>query len=119
MEVTKVYTVAAVLALTLGSASVAVAQQTNPDGTLMQERQGAMGNQQQPPKPADQSGNLSGSGTGSAESEAKAATGGGSEGSLQFGPKDADSNSLAAQRQGAIGSQERPPEATPQGGAKQ
>ncbi|UEM02279.1 hypothetical protein JL101_020065 [Skermanella rosea] len=116
MEVTKVSTVAAVLALALGSASVAVAQQTNPNGTLMQERQGAMGNQQQPAKPADQSGNLSGSG---AESEAKAATGGGTEGSLQFGPKDADSNSLAAQRQGAIGSQERPPEATPQGGAKQ
>ncbi|WP_158046687.1 hypothetical protein [Skermanella pratensis] len=119
MKVTKVSMAAAVLAMTLGSASIAVAQQTNPNETLMQERQGAMGDQQQPAKPADQSGNLSGSDAGSAESEAKAATGGGTEGSLQFGPKDDDSNSLAAQRQGAIGTQERPPEPTPQGGAKQ
>ncbi|UEM19620.1 hypothetical protein JL100_021370 [Skermanella mucosa] len=117
MNVTKVSMIAAVLATTLGSASIAVAQQSNSNETLMQERQGAMGNQQQPPKPADQSGNLSGAG--SAESEAEAATGGGTGGGLQFGPKDADSGSLAAQRQGAIGTQQRPPEPTPQGGAKQ
>jgi hypothetical protein len=116
--------VAVAAALTLGAASIASAQQSNPGGTLMQERQGAMGTEKGAEKPATQSGNLSGKGATSAEDEAKAATGGTTTGgSLQFGPKGQegqagqDGNSLPAQRQGVIGTQERPPEPVTQGGA--
>ena len=72
-------------ALTLGAASIASAQQSNPSGTLMQERQGAMGTDKGAEKPAAQSGNLSGKGAPSAEEEAKAATGqGATRGRPQF-----------------------------------
>jgi hypothetical protein len=106
-------------ALTLGAASIASAQQSNPGGTLMQERQGAMGTDKGEEKPAAQSGNLSGKGASSAEEEAKAATGQGTQGGgLSFGSKENNGNSLPAQRQGTIGTGERPPEPTTQGGAK-
>jgi hypothetical protein len=108
-------------ALTLGAASIASAQQINPGGTLMQERQGAMGTDKGEEKPAAQSGNLSGKGAPSAEDEAKAATGQAPQGSgLDFGAKgsgDAD-KSLPAQRQGTIGTKEIPPEPTVQGGGE-
>ena len=109
----------AAAALTLGAASIASAQQSNPGGTLMQERQGAMGTEKGTEKPAAQSGDLSGKGASSAEDEAKAATGQAPQGGgLDFGAKgngDAD-KSLPAQRQGTIGTPERPPEPTVQGG---
>jgi len=60
-------------ALTFGAASIASAQQSNPSGTLMQERQGAIGAEKGAEKPAAQ-GNLSGKGAPSADAEAKAAT---------------------------------------------
>ncbi len=109
-------------ALTLGAASIASAQQSNPSGTLMQERQGAMGTEKGAEKPAAQSGNLSGKDAPSAEDEAKAATGQATQGgSLNFGAKGNgdDDKSLPAQRQGTIGTQERPPEPTTQGGGEQ
>jgi hypothetical protein len=106
-------------ALTLGAASIASAQQSNPGGTLMQERQGAMGTDKGEEKPAAQSGDLSGKDAPSAEDEARAATGqGATQGGLNFGSQGngGDANSLPAQRQGTIGTQERPPEPTTQGG---
>jgi len=111
--------VAVAAALTLGAASIASAQQSNPSGTLMQERQGAIGAEKGAEKPAAQ-GNLSGKDAPSADAEAKAATGQGTQdGSLNFGAKGNgdDDKSLPAQRQGTIGTQERPPEPTTQGGA--
>jgi hypothetical protein len=114
-------TVATVAAVAFGAASLASAQESKPSGTLMQERQGAMGTEKGSQKPAEQSGDLSGKGAPTAEDEAKAATGGATTGgSLQFGPKGQegqDGNSLPAMRQGTIGTQERPPEPVPQGGA--
>jgi hypothetical protein len=110
-------TMAFTAALTLGAASLASAQQSNPTGTLMQERQGAMGADKGTEKPANQSDKLSGTGAPSADDEAKAATGQTSQGGgLDFGPKGNDANSLPAQRQGTIGTGERPPEPTTQGG---
>lgn len=112
-------TMAVAAVLTLGAASLASAQQSNPTGTLMQERQGAVGADKGAEKPADQSGKLSGTGAPSADEEAKAATGQATQGGgLEFGPKGGDANSLPAQRQGTIGTGERPPEPTTQGGAK-
>lgn len=121
MKVAKLgLTMATVAAVAFGAASLASAQQSNSGGTLMQERQGAIGTEKGAEKPATQSGDLSGKGAPSAEDEAKAATGGTTEGgSLQFGTKEKDGNSLPAQRQGVIGTPERPPEPTTQGGAKQ
>ena len=107
-------------ALTLGAASSASAQQSNPSGTLMQERQGAIGTEKGAEKPATQSGNLSGKDASSADEEAKAATGQAAQkGGLDFGPKgnEGDANSLPAQRQGTIGTKEIPPEPTVQGGS--
>ncbi|WP_157619061.1 hypothetical protein [Skermanella stibiiresistens] len=119
MRATRISGIALGLALTLGGASIAAAQQTNSQQpSLMQERQGTVGTDQQAPKPAEQSGKLSGANK-NAEDEAKAATGGGTEGGMQFGPKGDAANSLPVQRQGTIGTQERPPEPTTQGGAKQ
>ena len=46
-------TMAFAAALTLGAASLASAQQSNPTGTLMQERQGAMGADKGAEKPAE------------------------------------------------------------------
>jgi hypothetical protein len=111
--------VAVVAALTLGAASIASAQQSNPSGTLMQERQGAIGTEKGAEKPAAQ-GNLSGKDAPSADAEAKAATGQATQdGSLSFGAKGNgnDDKSLPAQRQGTIGTPDRPPEPTTQGGA--
>jgi hypothetical protein len=121
MKVAKLgLTMATVAAVAFGAASLASAQQNNSGGTLMQERQGAMGTEKGAGKPAAQGGNLSGSGAPSAEDEAKAATGSTTEGgSLKFGAKGKDGNSLPAERQGTIGTPERPPEPTTQGGAKQ
>jgi hypothetical protein len=108
---------AAVAALTLGSASIGSAQQTQPGSSLMQERQGAIGADKGAEKPATQNGNLSGKGASSADADAKAATGQATQDdSLSFGAKGNDANSLPAQRQGTIGTQERPPEPTIQGG---
>ena len=107
-------------ALTFGAASIASAQQNNPSGTLMQERQGAIGVEKGAEKPANQSGNLSGKDAPSADDEAKAATGqSATQGGLNFGTQGNgdDDKSLPAQRQGTIGTQERPPEPTTQGGA--
>jgi hypothetical protein len=109
----------AAAALTLGAASIASAQQSNPSGTLMQERQGAIGPDKGAEKPAAQGGNVTGKGAPSAEEEAKAATGkGATQGGLNFGSQgNGDgSNSLPAERQGTIGTPERPPEPTTQGG---
>jgi hypothetical protein len=104
-------------ALTLGAASIASAQQSNPSGTLMQERQGAMGTDKGEEKPAAQSGDLSGKGAPSADEEAKAATGQAApSGGLDFGPKGENADSLPAKRQGTIGTEERPPEPVTQGG---
>ena len=122
MKVAKLgLTMATAAAVAFGAASLASAQQSNQGKTLMEERQGAIGTDKGSEKPAAQSGNLSGNGAPSAEDEAKAATGGTTTegGSLQFGPKGKDGDSLPSQRQGAIGTQERPPEPTTQGGAKQ
>jgi hypothetical protein len=108
----------AAAALTLGAASIASAQQSNPSGTLMQERQGAMGVEKGAQKPATQ-GNLTGKDAPSADDEAKAATGQGTQGGgLDFGAKGSanEDKSLPAQRQGTIGNPERPPEPTTQGG---
>ena len=46
--------IAVAAALTLGAASIASAQQSNPSGTLMQERQGAIGVEKGAEKPAAQ-----------------------------------------------------------------
>lgn len=109
-------TMAIAAALTFGAASLASAQQSNPSGTLMQERQGAIGANKGAEKPAKQ-GDLAGTGAPSADDEAKAATGQATQGgSLNFGAKEGDANSLPAQRQGTIGTGERPPEPTTQGG---
>jgi hypothetical protein len=110
-------TMAFAAALTLGAASLASAQQSNPTGTLMQERQGAIGADKGAEKPAAQSGKLSGTGAPSADDEAKAATGQASQsGGLDFGPKAGEANSLPAERQGTIGTEQRPAEPTTQGG---
>jgi len=114
-------TMATAAALTLSAVSFASAQQSNQPGTLMQERQGAIGTDKDTKKPAEQSGKLSGSGAPSAEEEAKAATGAGAQsGGLKFGAEGQaegqKDNSLPAQRQGTIGTPERPPEPVPQGG---
>jgi hypothetical protein len=112
-------TMAVAAALTLGAASIASAQQSNPGGTLMQERQGAMGTEKGAEKPAAQGGNLSGKDAPSAEDEAKAATGqAATQGGLNFGSKEngGDANSLPIQRQGTIGTDARPPEPAVQGG---
>jgi len=111
---------AAAAALTLGAASIASAQQSNPSGTLMQERQGAMGVEKGAQKPAAQGGNLTGKDAPSADAEARAATGQGTQGGgLDFGAKGSadDDKSLPAQRQGTIGNPERPAEPTVQGGS--
>src|SRR3954454_11092314 len=95
-------TMAIAAALTLGAASLAFAQQSNSGGTLMEERQGAIGTEKGPEKKANQSGDLAVSGAASANDEAKAATGSAApSGGLNFGAQGSgnDANSLPAQRQ--------------------
>jgi len=118
MGVVRISAMAAALAIGLGGAAAMAQQQQQQGGdkpkTLMEERQGAIGTQDQPPKPAEQNSNLSGSTSGGASS-GDTTTGG----SLQFGAQDkGQGNSLPAQRQGTIGTQEKPPEPTTQGGSK-
>jgi hypothetical protein len=96
----------------------------SPNQTLMQERQGAIGTPGQPdggdaPKQAVQGSGNAGAGAGSAEDEARAAIGvAPPSGSLQFG-ETGSNPSLPANRQGTIGTGEKPPEPTVQGGADQ
>ena len=111
-------TMAIAAALTLGAASLASAQQSNPSGTLMEERQGAVGAVQGRREAGPiRAASFPAADAPSADDEAKATTGQTSQGGpLDFGSKGNDANSLPAQRQGTIGTGERPPEPTTQGG---
>jgi len=118
MGVVRISAVAAALAIGLGGAAAMAQQQQQQGGdkakTLMEERQGAIGTGDQPPKPAEQNSGMSGA-TSGGSNPGNSASGG----SLQFGSQDkGQENSLPAQRQGTIGTQEKPPEPTTQGGSK-